>query len=278
MAVFDTGVGDMTYKKKLKTVDGFKIHSVHTISKGRGVVLWLHGITVDMNEYLGFFKDGVKYLASKGIDSQQIDFRGHGRSSGTSMDFTIVGQMLDVGSALEYLDQKYDLGNTALHIVGCSFGAPPAIFSAIRYTTSVKSIVLIAPVLSYVRTFLEPETDWGQSIFNEKTLASLAGTRKLLINDKFPIGVQLVEEMRLIQPNIALSQVKQKIVIVHGDADSMVPFLISKEIASHSLTIRLVTIPGMDHGFMDSKDETGLSLKSIENKKQIYELIYGLFS
>ena len=155
----------MNKKCKFITADGFKIAATHTISRKKGVILWLHGITVNKDEYQKFFKDGAEYLARFGIDSLRIDFRGHGQSSGSSMDFSVTGQMLDVRAAIAYLKNYYKKINNFV-IVGCSFGAPPALFAAIQYSEIVKSLVLIAPVLSYQRTFLKPETDWAKSIFN----------------------------------------------------------------------------------------------------------------
>src|SRR4051794_36329756 len=102
----------------LKTVDGFSLAGIHTVSKqARKVVLWLHGITVDKNEYLGFFKDGAELLQQKGIDSLRIDFRGHGKSSGTSLDFSVAGQLLDVEAALDYLFCYYEKPKLKIHVV-----------------------------------------------------------------------------------------------------------------------------------------------------------------
>ena len=76
---------------RLSTVDGFDIAAVLTRADPRDVVLWMHGITVNKDEYLGFFRDGAQWLASQGITSIRFDFRGHGQSSGSSLDFSIVG-------------------------------------------------------------------------------------------------------------------------------------------------------------------------------------------
>jgi len=263
----------MTNTCELTTADGFKIAAVHTRSKGNQIVLWLHGITVDKNEYLDMYKKGVKYLASRGIDSLRIDFRGHGESGGTSLDFSIVGQMFDVQCAIKYLRQQYNMERTNLRIVGCSFGAPPAIFSAIRYPKLLKGIILIAPVLSYTRTFFKPETQWAKTIFNKKTLSAAVKTKQLLINDNFSISIRLIEEMRLIRPDVALGQVKQKIMIIHGEKDSMVPYAVSKDLSLQYSTIKFVNISGMDHGFMDAEDEEGTSQKSRVNELNIFNLI-----
>src|ERR1700739_137044 len=91
-----------------KTADGFSIAAIHSVTRGaKYVVLWLHGITGDKDEYLGLFKDGADYLADKGLDSLRIDFRGHGKSSGNSLDFSVAGQMLDIKAALNYLENYY---------------------------------------------------------------------------------------------------------------------------------------------------------------------------
>lgn len=262
----------MNKSPMLKTLDGFSITAVHTVSKGKAVVLWLHGITVDKDEYLGFFKDGAEYLAARGVDSLRIDFRGHGTSSGTSLDFSIVGQMLDVECALTYLKRSYSHKGVNVHIVGCSFGAPPAIYAAAHYPQFIKGIVLIAPVLSYRRTFLEPETEWARSIFSDKALATMAKTKKLYINQNFPISVRLVEEMKLIQPELALKDIRQDVVIVHGDADSMVPYKASRDI-TRDLKIKFVPIADMDHGFMDRNDDSGIGTKSLKNKARIFEIV-----
>jgi len=263
----------MTNSCILKTIDDFELSIMHTEAKGKAVVLWLHGITVDKNEYLNFFKEGSQYLEALGVDSLRIDFRGHGESSGTSLDFSIVGQMMDVEAALNYLNQRYSEKGFTLYIVGCSFGAAPAIFAALRWPKIVKNIILIAPVLSYIRTFIQPETEWGQSIFNVLALSKMEKTKKLYINDDFPISIRLVEEMRLIDPLVALKQLKQGVTIIHGDADSMVPYDVSKQAASAMSTVKLFTFKNMDHGFTDVDDEIGTSLKSQENKKRIYDII-----
>lgn len=263
----------MNHDRKFRTIDGFKISATHTVGKGKAIILWLHGITVNRNEYLNFFKDGAALLKTKGVDSLRIDFRGHGKSSGTSLDFSVVGQMLDVEVSIAYLTTRYDLGVQGIHIVACSFGAPPAIFTALRHPNTVRSITLIAPVLSYERTFLAPETPWAQSIFNSETFSRLIKTNKLYVNDDFPISSRLVEEMHIIDPEDALRRVTQRVVIIHGDSDTMVPYAVSEEIAREIQHIKFISFRNMDHGFTDVNDEDGDSAESIENKNRIYEII-----
>lgn len=263
----------MNKKCTFKTVDGFSISATHTVSDGaEGVVLWLHGITVDKNEYLGFFEDGAEYLEKKGVDSLRIDFRGHGQSSGSSLDFSVAGQMLDLEVALDYLICYYQNPKLKIYVVACSFGAPPAIFMATR-RNMFRKLVLIAPVLSYKRTFLEPETKWAKEIFNEKTLLKAAKTNRLYINPKFPISMRLIEEMVLTKPEIALCELRQPTIVIHGDADSMVPFNVSKSTVKRARCAKLKRFRHMDHGFNDADDEKGTAERSVKNKQRMFKII-----
>ncbi len=259
--------------RTLKTIDGYQIAAAHTVVDKKILILWLHGITVNKDEYLEFFKEGAEYVSQKGIDSLRIDFRGHGDSSGTSLDFSIIGQMMDVDSAIQYIFQSYPPNTIKLHVVGCSFGAPPAIYAAANYSQYVRSLILISPVLSYWRTFLDPETEWGKSIFNKKSMFKLNRTKQLYIEDTFPISIRLIEEMKLLRPDLTLAELQQNTVIIHGDADSMVPYRVSKDISGKISAIKFISMPGMDHGFMDASDELGTSYKSLQNKKYIYDVI-----
>jgi hypothetical protein len=260
-------------KVKLKTVDGFSISGIHSVSESTTVILWLHGITVNKNEYLNLFKDGAEFLGNYGVDSLRIDFRGHGESNGKSTDFTIIGQMIDIDSAILYLQDYYKSKKMNLHIVSCSFGAPPSIFTAFLHPEIVKSITMIAPVLSYQRTFIKPETEWATSIFNLKTISKLYKTGKLYINNKFPIGITLFKEMQLIQPELFIGQINHKVTIIHGDSDTMVPYNVSKDLSMKYNNINLITIKEMDHGFNDLNDEIGNSEASMNNKQYIYNII-----
>src|SRR6266480_4495617 len=213
-----------------RTTDGFEIAAVHTKARGAALVLWLHGISVNRDEYLGLFRDGAEHLANHGIDSLRIDFRGHGESSGSPADFSIIGQMLDVQAAMRYLSDSYGPRLPPVFLFGASFGAPPALFTALRAPVVVKGLTLLAPVLSYQRTFLEPETAWAKGIFNANALKNLPRTNRLDFGDGFAVSARLVEEMHLIQPERALREVRQKVAVLHGDHDSMVPFAVSREL------------------------------------------------
>ncbi len=255
--------------RRVNTVDGYEISIVLSRGGSREVVIWMHGISVDKDEYLGFFRDGAQRFAENGVTSIRFDFRGHGDSSGSSLDFSVVGQNLDVRAIMALAQRQFGSGSR-IHVVGASFGAPPAIFAAARYPDAVHSVSLIAPVLSYQRTFLEPETDWARDLFSPQRLRELEDTGRLYFDSEFCIGHRLVEEMRVIRPDIALAGIQQRVLVVHGDRDSMVPYDVTVQACRGLQHVKLVTLNGADHGFMQEGDEEGVSPQSVANKERIY--------
>jgi len=257
---------------RVRTIDGFDLAAVITRGQTDDVIIWLHGISVDKDEYLGFFRDGALWFARQGPSSIRFDFRGHGESSGTPLDFTVVGQNLDVRAILNLAQQQFG-PSVRMHIVAASFGAPPAIFAAQWYPDAVLSVSLIAPVLSYERTFLQPETKWGKELFSTENLEQLDKTGRLYFSESFYIGHQLVEEMKLINPASFLTHLKQRVLVMHGDRDSMVPYMATVAACKGLERVRLITLKGADHGFVDADDEDGILPTSVENKDRIFRLV-----
>jgi len=263
----------MEQKHLVPTVDGFQLSVVVTEASARDIVIWMHGIAVDKDEYLGFFREGADYLAQEGFTSIRFDFRGHGESSGNSLDFSVVGQNLDVKAVIDYTNEQIANTGARLHLVAASFGAPPAIFAGARYPDAISSISLISPVLSYKRTFLEPETEWAAEIFTEEQFKALNERGKLLFDQDFWIHIHLVEEMRVVRPDVGLRELRQPVLVFHGDKDSMVPYDVTAQACQGIDNVLLVTMHGVDHGFMLKGDEEGITPGSIENKLAIYRQI-----
>lgn len=259
-------------EKSIRTVDGFTLSAISHRVTSDDVVVWLHGITVDKDEYLSFFRDGADWLAKHRIASLRFDFRGHGKSSGSSLDFSVVGQNYDVRAAIEAVRNWYG-SDVRIHLVGASFGAPPAIFAALRFASNVQSVFLIAPVLSYRWTFIEPSTEWAAELFSKDKRTELDRTGKLYMNPEFCIGHRLLGEMEVIQPDQALGALTQQVTVVHGDKDPMVPYRVSAAVCSSLRNVQFVTLAGADHGYMKAGDDEGRLEESAANKQRVFNLI-----
>ena len=91
------------------------------------------------------------------------------------------------------------------------------------------------------------------------------------MDEGFEVDIKLINEMRKVHPLDAIASVQAKILAIHGDKDSMVPHSISAEAASTYQSFNLLTIKGMDHGYIAVDDEDGDSPQSRKNKQTIFE-------
>jgi pimeloyl-ACP methyl ester carboxylesterase len=253
------------------TPDGFQLSAIMTTPRDRQVGSWAimsHGILESKDEYAGFYTDIAESLARRGVGSIRFDFRGHGDSSGTTMDISVVGDVIDIKTTLRQLPKGYE---GRVSFIGTSFGAGPSIFAAHDLGRRVSALVLIAPVLDYTRTFLEPSTPWARASFTTEALESLDDRGYLLLDQKAKLSPRLIEEFRMLNPIDALTQLVSPSLIIHGDRDSMVPYSVSYETASSLNHTKLHTLKGADHGFTDADDDTDKGEASVRNRTELVD-------
>ena len=245
-------------KVKIESQDGTPLCGI-LLSDPRctkGVAVLAHGITVEKNEG-GFYTKLAKVLADGGLQSLRFDFRGHGESGGRPEEMTIQGEVEDLEAAVSHVRE---LSPKRLSIVATSFGAGIAILYTERRPETVSSVVLLAPVLDYNRTFLAPETEWAQEWFTEEALkrAKENGTLDL---DGFPLGRKLLEEFKVFDPGEVLLRLTVPTLIIHGTDDSMVPYDVARRIGSKYIHGRFLSIEDADHGFEGSEDRVFSEVK-----------------
>lgn len=177
---------------------------------------------------------------------------------------------MDVEPVIKCARELSGASHLRLHVVGASFGAAPAVFAAVRHPDVIQTVSLISPVLSYRRTFLRPETPWARELFGPEQMQALETTGRLHLDDDFCIQRRLVEEMRVVRPDVALGELGQPTLVFHGNRDSMVPYEATVEACNGLPHVNLVTMDGIDHGYMVEGDDEGTAPESLANKKEIY--------
>lgn len=259
------GVKRISYK----SVDGTRLVGVLNLPpQPRGFALMMHGMAVDKDEWQGFYADMAMELSRQGIGSLRFDFRGHGESGGTSLDVSIIGEILDVEASLGKLREYW---KRKVAFIATSLGAGPALITASKLEREVGSVVLIAPVLDYTLTFLRPRTEWARASFHAEAFRTMKRKGYLLLNGEFKLSPRLIEEFRWIRPYEALSSLEVPILLIHGDKDSMVPFSVSKKYFDANRGSKFVVLRHADHGFADYGDDEGESEKSLANKARIFK-------
>jgi len=263
-------------KINIKTGSSYKVPGIFAYedtAKVTDVVLLIHGISTDKNEYLNFYETLARLYAQNKVATLRIDFRGHGDSKLSADHFTIASQLIDVISAINWLRTE---GFSQINLLGTSFGAPPCIFMKSIYKDIIGKVYLIAPVLNYSRVFIAPESPWGLELFDNMFSRTIVQNQRIHITERFYVTRELVAEMLMIDVEAEVRKSNNHFVVIHGNKDSIVSFQISRDIASRNSNVQLFEFNNMDHGFTDCEDDEGLSVETANNIKEIFKIIENL--
>ncbi|NOH12010.1 MAG: alpha/beta hydrolase [Chloroflexi bacterium] len=112
-----------------------------SLGKDTPAVLMLHGFASHKNEVGDLFKLLAESLATQGIISLRIDFRGWGDSAGDMADTTVDTLREDTRISLEYLAQLEETDASRLGLLGFSLGGATAVLTASELPDQIKSLV-----------------------------------------------------------------------------------------------------------------------------------------
>lgn len=256
------------------TPDGFTLRGLLVDPpQAQTVAVICHGIDSHKQEYLDMNVELAQRLAAVGIASLRFDFRGHGDSSGTTLDFDVTAQIIDLDTVMRWLDDRGGHAQSTKLFVGISFGAAPGLFWATT-RTPFSRLCLFAPVLSYDRTFLNPTTAWAKASFNPEGYKNAERVGYLMLDDNFRVSLRLIEQMRLLDPVSALDAASpQSVLLIHGTADALVPCQISERVGDGHPAIQLHIVRDMDHGMFVAGDDDGLTAETHALRSRLMELI-----
>jgi uncharacterized protein len=236
------------------------------------LTLMLHGITTHKDEYMDVLRRLAGMLAAEGEPSLRIDFRGHGDSPVQPADFSVTGQVIDVLAAMRWCQER---GVRKLTILAASFGSPAAIAASYLVQPLVRRIVLIAPVLDFLATFLEPTTEWGEQVFTRDRIVQAMETGKLEIDAGFVASRDFAASLLVTDPRPLIPRFDGSVTILHGDSDGMVPYQASVAAAERYANVRLITMPGTGHGTTADGDEDWSHPQSETNMRQVVAALLG---
>lgn len=236
----------------LQTPDGLTLRVAHhpATDAPRGTVLLAHGITQDMDEG-GMFVRLADCLAAAGFNVVRFTYRGHGDSDGRPAGVTIAGELLDFQSAFEHTTDSF---GGPYFVVAKSFGGVSTCLSLARFEDDIAGVVLWNPVLDIDATFLDPSLPWGERNFTGERLTDLRESGTLDIDGGFEMGRVLYEELGRYDPGARLAESPIPSLVIHGDADSIVPYEATRQAAIEA-GADFHTIDDADHGFV--RDDEG---------------------
>ena len=237
-------------------------------SNPQSAVLLLHGLFGSKDEYNDAYRKLAADLSEAVIASLRIDFRGHGDSGAALAEYTSQSQALDAVYAFDWLRGR--LPDLPTSVLATSFGAAAGITLATVRDEVVTTLVLVAPVLDYARTFLYPTTEWGNDLFGIKRVAESVQSG-LPLEDGYTLSPEATVDLLDVNPGSALPRLGHKDVhILHGERDSLVPHEISIDVARELDWIDLHIMPNTDHGLAEVGDA---SRSSAQTRKNIARVI-----
>lgn len=237
--------------------------------------LLVHGIQSYRDEY-GFYSDMAAYLSGFGCSSFRFDWRFHFKDSPVSLvkDLTLSGLYNDIESAVAILEEAGPPGaeKKPLVLIGASFGGGIAAYWAQRNRGRVSQVVLCAPVLDYEQDYLIDTGLLKNGQPSNELTTSLDSTGYVSSCGR-PFSRALVNELRLFNPS---NKSEVPITIIHGDSDSAEPYAYSVAFCEEAYNVKLITIPGADHGFAAPGDSDLNWPETKLNHQKVYALMKGI--
>lgn len=135
----------------LKASDGVRIHIYEVmVSEPKGVVIMLTGIT---GPSITHFYAEAKLVADAGYASILVDARGHGKSGGDKITFSIE-DVKDVDAVVEYIEGQKRYKDIPVIVMGLSMGGATAI-NAGSTNDNIDGIIALSPFSSWTDVCVE---------------------------------------------------------------------------------------------------------------------------
>jgi len=192
----------------------------------RGQVVFFHGNGGNLSLWLGLLVD----MRRRGLSVLAVDYRGYGASTGSASER---GLYRDADATLRIFSEKLRRKDVPTIYWGRSIGSSIAAYAASR-----------APALS-----------------------SVEGPDGLVLDSPFPevgailAGNPVMQFLHLFSSyafptSRFLEQHERPLLVVHGDADSIVPFSAGRRVFEHARSAQktFAVMPGADHNDLDHVD------------------------
>jgi dipeptidyl aminopeptidase/acylaminoacyl peptidase len=203
----------------------------------RGTVILCHGM--DSNRNSEKLVDLGRVLAKRGIITLRFDFAYAGESSEKFADITYSGEVEDLRAACSYMRHRFA---GKIGVLGSSMGGTVALLFAADEPDVTALVTIAAPVHpeAFPRRILNPEQ---LQTWRERGFTFYNGQR---------LNLTLLEDLETIDVLQAARKIACPVLIIHGDADEVVPVEEAHELnACLAGRKKLIIMKGADHRLSD---------------------------
>ena len=182
-----------------------------------------------------------KLFNEKNIATFRFDFFGHGESAGKFEDITVTEGMSDILHAITFLKKE---GYKKIGLFGSSYGGFTAILAASQ-TNDLFILELKCPVSDYFRKLMAKLTKTEAEEWKKKgwTYYVSSDGRKHKLNYSF------FADSNNDKGYEAAQKIKIPTLIIHGNADTVVPLEQSKKLAANIKNSKIIILHGCGHHF-----------------------------
>lgn len=222
------------------------------------VVLMAHGHGGSRDE-AGGFRRLAEELAHRGIASLRMDFAGCGDSTEPFVENRLTNMVADLQAGLEYARSQPGIDAARVAVVGYSMGARVAMLSL---ADGYLATVLWAPVGTN-----GPDSLYGlfggrepYRVHRDRAYQDGSATFVTPWGQVQELGRAWFRDMESSRPLDAIASYPGPLLVVHGDADSIIPGAVAgavAEAATSSEDTRLELVAGADHGLGFYSDDPG---------------------
>lgn len=221
--------------------DGMSIYAqlyVPEAAQPLPAVIYSHG-------FAGSHASGAQYaeaLAAQGYVVCTFDFRGgspSGRSGGETTEMSIFTELADLNavidavSALEYVDAEN------IFLMGASQGGVVSALAAAERPDDIRGLMLLYPAFVLV----------DEANARYQSAADIPDTEFFMWMD---VGRAYFEPLLDYDIYAAIAPYERDVLLIHGDADSLVPLEYSRRAQETYTSAELHVLPGAGHGFYGS--------------------------
>lgn len=258
---------------RIRTLDG--LHLAATLvtpdQPTTHAVVLVHGGGVTREEG-GFFTRVATGLADAGIASLRFDLRGHGDSEGRQEELTLSTILNDIRVSLAAARDA--TGASDLSLIGASFGGGICGYYGAKRPEDLSRLVLLNPQFDYKKRTIDTRDYWMNDVISDEKATELNETGAIQFTPTLRHGRPLLNEVFWLKPNEVLGEIKAPTLIVHGNADTLVPIDGSRAaVAQFTAPVELVEIEGSQHGFAVHDDPRYLNPKSQEFQAEVIRIV-----
>ena len=213
------------------------------------LVIFCHGFT--SNKEFPIFEKISDKLAKAGIASLRFDFNGHGKSEGNFEDMTVINEISDVQKVIEYSLTLKDVSSISLagHSQG---GVVAAMLAGEMGLENIRSLLLLAPA-AVLRDDALRGIMFGKKYdpLNPPEFFELPFPE----DNPLKIGREYILTAQTLPIYETSRKYKGPLFLIHGTADTVVPYTYSQRFKYELKNSELYLIDGENHAFSVHTDE-----------------------